>query len=157
MGVNIRPATPADVAQIVSLWKDFMNDPAAIDTPIPTHEENIRRQAKFIDELIRENPRQALVAEADGEMVGYILYKIEIIPPLEIRTKLSYIYDVYVRPDHRRQGVGRSLMLACLEELRESGPRHARLNVWTENEAAIRLYRSVGFKDHLMVMRADLG
>jgi len=153
----VRPASISEIDEIVSLWKEFMNDPSAIDIPIPTHNENVKRQTQFVEGLVRENPRQALVAQVDDELVGYILYKIEANTPLEIQNKLSFIYDVYVRPDHRRQGVGRGLMQACLEELRRAGPRHVRLNVWTRNEAAIRLYRRMGFTDHLLVMRAEVG
>ncbi|HME19638.1 MAG TPA: GNAT family N-acetyltransferase [Nitrososphaerales archaeon] len=153
----MRPANLSEVERVVSLWKEFMNDPSAIDEPIPAHEENAKKQVQLVEELIREDPRQVLVAEEGGELVGYMLYRRDQKTALEMKHKMSYIYDLYVRPGSRRQGVGGSLLQACLDDLRAAGPHQIRLNVWTRNENAIRLYRKMGFRDHLMVMRADTG
>ena len=156
MGPGVRPADISEVEKIVSLWKEFMNDPSAIDEPIPTNEENMKKQVQLIEELIREDPGQVLVAEQAGELVGYLLCRRNQKTALELRHKMSYIYDLYVRPGHRRQGVGSSLLKVCLEDLRKAGPRQIRINVWVKNATAIRLYRKMGFQDHLVVMKADV-
>jgi ribosomal protein S18 acetylase RimI-like enzyme len=155
LGATVRPASLSEVERIVSLWKEFMNDPSAIDESIPTHEENAKKLVQFVDELIKEDSRQVLVADVGGELVGYLLYRRDQKPALEMKHKMSYIHDLYVRPGFRRRGVGRSLLQACLDDLRTAGPRQVRLNVWTKNEDAIRLYRKMGFADHLLVMKAD--
>lgn len=51
-----------EVYKLLRLWKEFMNDPAAIDEPIPTHEENVKRQREFVTKLMSEDPSQVLVA-----------------------------------------------------------------------------------------------
>lgn len=71
--MNIRPSTAGDVDGVIGLWKEFMRDPAAIDRPVETHEENVRRQREFVDRLIGEDPRQVHVAEEDGELVGFVM------------------------------------------------------------------------------------
>jgi ribosomal protein S18 acetylase RimI-like enzyme len=134
-----------------------MGDPSAIDEPIPAHEENSKKQTQLVEELIREDPMQALVAEEGGEVVGYLLCRKEQKTALEMKRRMSYIYDLYVRPGNRRTGVGESLLRACLDDLRAAGPRQVRLNVGTRNESAVRLYRKMGFRDHLLVMKADVG
>lgn len=56
---------------------------------------------------------------------------------------IAGVYDMGVRPEHRRQGVGRSLTLAACRAARELGCTHAVLNATPEGE---RLYRTVGFE-----------
>jgi GNAT superfamily N-acetyltransferase len=156
LGVMVRPASRFEVESVVSLWKEFMNDPSAIDEPIPTHEENRAKQVQFVEELIKEDPNQVLVAQDGNELIGYMLYRKEQKTALELKHRMSYIYDLYVKPDHRGKGVGRNLLQTCLDDLHAAGPRQIRLNVWTKNDRAIRLYGEMGFRDHLMVLKMDV-
>jgi ribosomal protein S18 acetylase RimI-like enzyme len=57
--------------------------------------------------------------------------------------RIAGIYDMGVRPEHRRQGIGRSLTLAACRLARELGCTHAVLNATPEGEL---LYRTLGFQ-----------
>ena len=58
----------------------------------------------------------------------------------------ALIEDVYVAPEARRSGLGRSLVEHALDYARvERGCRRAELDVNEANEAALRLYESLGF------------
>ena len=46
---------------------------------------------------------------------------------------------------HRGRGIGRALLVACLDKARLSGIRRVDLEVRADNEAAIWLYESMGF------------
>jgi mycothiol synthase len=52
-----------------------------------------------------------------------------------------------VSPDAAGRGIGRALMLAGLDRLRQRGCSAATLYVEDENRAAVSLYRSLGFSD----------
>lgn len=56
------------------------------------------------------------------------------------------IYDLAVRPDARRQGLGARLVARCLAEGAARGCRLAWLQVTAENAAARALYRRIGFR-----------
>jgi ribosomal protein S18 acetylase RimI-like enzyme len=56
---------------------------------------------------------------------------------------LSWVATIGVLPDHRRRGVGRSLLRACEAKLKT--PR-VRLSVRASNEGAIRLYENEGYQ-----------
>jgi [ribosomal protein S18]-alanine N-acetyltransferase len=56
------------------------------------------------------------------------------------------ILTICVHPDARRRGIGESLMLATLEWWRAEGVLHGFLEVRVNNEAAIGLYRKLGFE-----------
>jgi len=157
MDWRTRPAKQSEVGEIILLWKAFMKDPLAIDEPIPTNEENEKKEAQFISELIQEDSHQVLVAEKGGGLIGYVACQVEQKAPIEMSRKRSFIHDLYVSPTHRGQGVGRSLLRACLDHLKGAGPRQVRIAVWVRNEGAIRLYREMGFSDHLLVMKTETG
>ncbi len=57
----------------------------------------------------------------------------------------AHLARVIVRPDARGRGFGRALVRALLERAASRGARLATLNVYTENEAARRLYEAAGF------------
>lgn len=58
----------------------------------------------------------------------------------------SFIYDVVVRPEQRRRGYGRAILVAVEEELRGRGFSSIALNVFAANTAAIALYEGFGYQ-----------
>ena len=89
------------------------------------------------------DPGDFLVArdEATGAMIGYIWLKIEPGSPT------GEIYVIGVHPDAAGRGLGRTLLLAGLQRLRDRGCTAATLYVEAHNAAAVNLYRSLGFTD----------
>lgn len=58
----------------------------------------------------------------------------------------AFIDNIYVLPSHRRRDLGSELVERVFDLLRERGIRHVDLMVTTNNEAAIELYKSLGFE-----------
>ena len=151
--MEIRPIRIDEVDELVGLWKEFMNDPSAIDVPIPTHEENTRRQRELVMNALEEDPNQVIVAADAGKLIGYAMFQSEIKTPLEISHKVGYIADLYVRPDYRRQGVGRQLLESCVSGVKSKGVTDLQLRVWCMNKRAIALYKQLGFRDRMLTMQ----
>lgn len=59
--------------------------------------------------------------------------------------RLGHVYTVNVHPKERGRGLGRHLMSACEDRLRDLGMRRCMLEVNVENEDAIRLYERCGY------------
>ena len=57
------------------------------------------------------------------------------------------IKRLYVRPEFRRRGLGRTLVQQALKEAEQIGFRVVRLDTLREMEAAIALYTAIGFKE----------
>lgn len=59
----------------------------------------------------------------------------------------AHITILAIAPSHRRQGLGRMLLLALLANARTQGMARATLEVRATNETAIALYQSLGFQE----------
>ena len=59
---------------------------------------------------------------------------------------IGAVQNVGVVPEHRRQGLGRALVLKALIGFREARMTRAYLEVTARNTMAVNLYRSIGFQ-----------
>lgn len=88
----------------------------------------------------------------DGEKpVGIVLNSIQKVDG----RKTSYNGGTAVHPDYRGQGVGRELVQASMDLFQEKGVEVSLLEAIADNEKAIRLYESYGYKvdDRLSTLR----
>jgi len=96
-------------------------------------------------ERILGNPRLAARwILADGKRCGFILFGTEDHRFLPRQT--GAIYEFYVQPEHRRQGVGRACALQVIRELRAASPSKVQLEIMEGNTGAEKLWRSLGFR-----------
>jgi len=91
-----------------------------------------------VDKLAAEwQPEGTLVAVAESGLVG------------ELRVEAHYFgfgeIGMMVAADRRRRGVGTALVAASIDWARERGLHKLTLSVFPHNDAAIGLYRKLGF------------
>jgi len=91
----------------------------------------------FWSELAEAATRYYLVAEDDGEVVGYA--------GLCVYPDEAYVQTLAVRRSHQRAGLGAALLTALLIEAATRGRDVVALEVRADNEPAQRLYRRFGF------------
>jgi len=116
--VDIRPAGPEDVPVCVDLAE-------AVIGP--------RRAGPFVQAAL--DRRQLLVASADGDPVGLLVYRTD-------WFACTFVTLVSVHPDRQRRGVARALYRAV--EAASPGPRLFSSTEET-NAAAIQFHRALGF------------
>lgn len=75
---------------------------------------------------------------ADGRVAGYIITCIE--------GRSAHVISIAVRRDHRRRGVGSTLLCTALKELIAGRVERVYLEVRASNAPAIRLYEKAGFE-----------
>ena len=88
-------------------------------------------------------PIYGFVWEIDNQIVG----NITIIPHLHHGKWFFLVANIAVHPDHRRKGIARELTQKAIDYLNENNVHVIWLQVREDNEYAINLYRSLGFKD----------
>ncbi|MFI1680350.1 GNAT family N-acetyltransferase [Streptomyces sp. NPDC020607] len=91
----------------------------------------------------RFGPRDHLVAEVDGRIVGYV--KLGYPTPLLANAHVRQIQGFLVAEEVRGRGVGRLLIRAAMDEARRQGAVRITLRVLGHNTPARKLYEAEGF------------
>lgn len=58
----------------------------------------------------------------------------------------AHIFLLYVKPEHRRQGIARALMQVAETWAKNRGDRQIGLQVFTNNQPAVNLYKALGYQ-----------
>ena len=106
----------------------------------------------FFVEHLKEYGAAFYVADVNGEVVGYIMPRIEWgfsnIKQLPILVKKGHVVSIAVLEQYRNRGIGTALLQASLKAMKEIyGAEEAYLEVRVSNQPAIHLYRKLGFKE----------
>jgi GNAT superfamily N-acetyltransferase len=133
--LRIRPATEADA----QLLFDLILELAGYEK---LTEKVVGDAATLRRSLFEQRAAEALVLELGPEVVGYAIF-FTTFSSFECRSGI-WLEDVYVRPEHRRGGVGRAVMEHLAELALQRG--HVRLE-WCAldwNEPALEFYAGLG-------------
>jgi ribosomal-protein-alanine N-acetyltransferase len=102
----------------------------------------------FID-LYQRFPETFIVAEENGEIVGYIMCRVE----LGLSNfgfsgviKKGHVVSVAVLPQYRRKGIGQALITEAMAGMRVYNAKQCFLEVRVTNTPAIDLYKKLGFQ-----------
>jgi GNAT superfamily N-acetyltransferase len=133
---SIRPAAPADVVHIQAMILELAVFEKLEHLVVAT-EDNLR------DALFGAQPScEAVVGEADGEVVAFALFFHNFSTFLTKRG--LYLEDLYVRQSHRGRGHGRQLLKHLARLAVERGCGRFEWSVLDWNAPAIAFYASMG-------------
>jgi len=154
----VRRAVPADLqaigrlaAILVRTHHDF--DPQRF---IPATPHTAQGYAHFLGTQLEKPDVVVLVAEREGEVVGYAYAGVEEHDWMTLRGRAGALYDIVVDPAHRRLGLARALLEAVLEELGGKGVPRVVLSTAEKNAEAQRLFERAGFRRTMIEMTREL-
>ena len=136
MTLTIRPATPADVPTILRFIRElavYEREPDAV----------LATEADLDRDAFGPMPRfRCLMAEDDAVPVGFALFF------TSYSTWRGHhglrLEDLYVTPGHRRQGIGRALLIALARIAEAEGCPRLEWDVLAWNSPAIAFYERMG-------------
>lgn len=137
--IKVRSANEKDLQSLVILAEEF----------IPGEADN-RKRIAVLRQALRNPNYELLVAELEGEIVGFIDQWI--IHDFTHGAKLSYIHSLYVSSEHRRKGVASKLLQEAIKDARNVEVSEIHITTRFDNKPAIKLYRKHGLtKEHLQL------
>ena len=123
--ILVRPMTTADVDGVMAVEKDSFATPWS--------------RSAFEEELAQNRLARYIVAEEDGQVVGYA--------GMWLVINEAHVTNVAVSGSRRGEGIGRLLMETLMELARENGMGSMTLEVRVSNMVARHLYETLGFAE----------
>jgi ribosomal protein S18 acetylase RimI-like enzyme len=140
--MEIRKASKRDIQGFIDCYLDIWR---SLQDILPTDYVNDQIEkaytSTFQNELLAEisDPNYiTLVATENGEIIGLAWGNIR-------KDGSSWLSLLGVSPEHRRKGVGKSLLTRFIEESREKGSPKISFDTDPRLVPAIRLYENMGF------------
>jgi ribosomal protein S18 acetylase RimI-like enzyme len=155
---SIRPATLKDVGAIGRLGALLVREHHDFDPQrfIAATSRTESQYGGYLGTQLEEPNIVILVAEREGEVIGYTYSGVEGTDYMSLRGPAGVMYDIVVDPDHRKQGVGRLLVDATLAALKSKGAPRVVLSTAERNAAAQRLFDRAGFRRTMIEMTREL-
>ena len=148
-GIEIYGCEAEDVDDSVKgLWMGLAREMFEIERLIVPSEANGDKWVEFVREGLASRRNFLLVAKSRSRPVGFALAGYSRDHPFEVSKLVGWIDDVYVLPKFRHRGIGKKLVVECLNKMKAAGVEAVTLQVLTENKAAIKLYEKLGFKTY---------
>ncbi len=157
--VSIRPATVSDLPTIGRLGAQLMREHHEFDPDrfIAAGEDAPREYANFLGTQLRNADAVVLVAEDQGDVVGYVYATLEGLDWMALRGPAGAIQDIAVVTERRGRGLGRQLLEAVLAHLESLGAPRVVLSTAEQNLPAQRLFASAGFRRTMVEMTRERG
>lgn len=133
--MTIRPALRGDAKLLFGLIRELAEYEKLAD--------QVKGDAELLAEtLFGGGGAEALIAEVDGEAVGYAIF-FATYSTFECRPGI-WVEDLFVRPEQRRRGIGRALLASIAASALERGCARVEWSALDWNEPALRFYDELG-------------
>ena len=90
-----------------------------------------------IERFLKWNPGLSVVAEEEGKIVGALLCGSD--------GRRGCLYHVCVHKDYRRQGIGKTMVIWCMEKLKELQINKVSLIAFTQNDVGNAFWKEIGW------------
>ncbi|HHY74783.1 MAG TPA: GNAT family N-acetyltransferase [Bacillus bacterium] len=94
-----------------------------------------------------------LVSLNGGKIIGWILLGID--RNFYKDETIGFLYELYVFPPYRKNGIGKLLMGRAISNFRNAGITKVQLNVFAGNSAKT-MYEKLGFKEVTTLMEKEI-
>jgi GNAT superfamily N-acetyltransferase len=147
--IKIRTAVPGDLETLLTFEQGIINAERPFDSTLKEGEIHYYDIAYMI-----EAPHvEVLVAEIGDEVIASGYVRIENSKVYLKHPQHGFMGFMFVKPAHRGKGVNRLIIEGLSKWSREQGVHELRLEVYDENDPAIKAYEKVGFSRLMVSMR----
>lgn len=147
--IILREATMADMPTLLQFEQGVIHAERPFDTTLGDDPINYYD----LEQLITAPHISLVVAVSGDELIGSGYARIETAKPYLRHTRFAYLGFMYVEETWRGKGVNNKIIDTLKEWVRNQGITEMRLEVYNENESALKAYEKAGFARHMIEMR----
>ena len=140
MSISIRPATPADLPEILAIVNHAIANTTAI---YDVDQRTLEQQTEWFNDK-RGKDEPVIVAEKNGKVVGFGAYGI--FKP-KVGYRFSVEHSVYVNRQFVGQGIGKQLLSQLIETAKLQKMHTMVGYIDTENKGSIAFHQLFGFAE----------
>ncbi len=144
MAVTIEPAETGEEDAIAEQWVELAAGQRDHGSHILPDANGTAIRESILRHIVGDT---LLVARADGDIVGFVMFAIQQ-GTYEQDVTRGVVENLYVEPGRRSEGIGRALLETAHESLAERGADVVALDVMADNDEARTLYRRLGYTPH---------
>jgi ribosomal protein S18 acetylase RimI-like enzyme len=154
---TIRPAIASDMPTVGKLGALLVRTHHEFDPKrfIAATSRTAQGYGSYLGTQLNEPSVVVLVAERNGDVVGYTYAGVEGTDYMSLRGPAGVLYDIVVDPAHRQHGIGRMLLDATIAALEQRGAQQIVLSTAEPNVSAQRLFARAGFRRTMIEMTRD--
>lgn len=125
--MQIKTMTIEDYSEVKALWMTIKG--FAIRSIDDSYE--------GVERFLKRNPTTSVVAKEDGKVVGAILCGHD--------GRRGCLYHVCVHEDYRMHGIGKAMVVHCMEALKAEGINKVSLIAFTRNDIGNAFWKTMGW------------
>ena len=149
---GVRPARPADRADVAALWESLVAEHAALDAAFAVRPGAGAELPAAVDRILRDPAAALWVWDGPEGVAGFCAAERRMAPPAAAERQRIEITEIAVAPAARRQGVGTALAQAALDWAQAQGVRRIEVRVAVRNPAGDAFWRALGFAGFVNVL-----
>ena len=127
MDILIREMTMTDYDQVYGLWTEIKGFGIR----------SIDDSWDGVERFLRRNPTTSVVAVQNGHIIGNILCGHD--------GRRGCLYHVCVREDYRRLGIGKAMVVHCMNALKAEHINKVSLIAFTQNDIGNAFWKCIGW------------
>ena len=155
LGLTLRAATADDMDRIKPLWNALYQHQfehgMLLSLPEGAYDAWLKSITPFLGRFAN-----VVVAEDNGDIVGFVAGRIRTLPPYFGSTTIGAISEVFIAEPYRGGGIGRRLLAFGLDWFRAQQISRVELQVVAGNPDGIRFYKQLGWHEELLQMVWDI-
>lgn len=150
--INIRKATANDLEKLLVFEQGVISAERPFDLSLKPGPINYYD----LKSMLTASHVHLVVAEIDNKIIASGYARIEESKPYVKYEHYAYLGFMYVLPEYRGKGINKLIIDELKTWAVTKGLTEIRLEVYYENEPAIKAYEKIGFKKHMIEMRFNL-
>jgi len=149
MEITIRKATLKDIPSLLKLWTKLMEFHRTLSSHFELADDAETVWEFYVRKQLDEPNFLLIVAEVNGNIIGFSLASIQANIPVFKIKKYGVIYDFFVDEAFRKRGIGRKIFDFAREWFEQKGVEHLQVSAAHHNPIAQGFWHAMGFTNYL--------